>query len=168
MMWIAIGTVMVSLALSYAWWTRVRVINFRQDVFDIRDELFDRAMELGALDDGAYKAARNHLNSAANTMEMVTVWGVAYYVRHVGVVTTAKEMATKNAPLQEAICNAMEALAVRLTRYLVGETLAGRLVTLRVSQKRVLLWARRWVQSEEADRVPDVDPNSSPSGPAIC
>lgn len=52
----------ISLALTYAWWTRYRVIALRQDLFSLRDELWDLMRAEGKLDHPAHRALRDHLN----------------------------------------------------------------------------------------------------------
>ena len=36
--------------IYYAWWTKIRVVKLRQDIFDKRDELFDLAINVQASD----------------------------------------------------------------------------------------------------------------------
>jgi hypothetical protein len=33
MIWIFVGTLLISLSLAYAWWVKVRIICLRQDIF---------------------------------------------------------------------------------------------------------------------------------------
>jgi hypothetical protein len=42
-------------------------------IFDIRDELFDTALELNAFDDPAYQQIREHLNHVASTAGLISV-----------------------------------------------------------------------------------------------
>lgn len=158
---IAVGAVIISLALSYAWWTKVRVINFRQDVFDIRDELFARAMELKAFDDPAYRATREHLNRLAVSADYATVSVIAYLM-HKGLSDGLKDRTrTSNPPLQAAIDASLEATAKRLAHLLVYETATGWLVMVmstparlrEVAFQQTLCWTRRWILSEESEGI---------------
>lgn len=158
---IGAGTLMISLALSYAWWIRVRIINFRQDVFDVRDDLFVRAMELHAFEDSAYRATRDHLNKVAASADHATISVIAYLM-HKGLTGSLKDRTrTSNEALQVAIDDAIEATATRLAHLLVYETATGWLVMVmstparlhKVAFEQTVRWTRRWILSDESEQV---------------
>ena len=62
--WILIGALVLSVSVSYGLWAKLRIVLLRQDLFVIRDRLWDRAGELSGFDDPAYRHARKHLNDA--------------------------------------------------------------------------------------------------------
>ena len=125
MLLIFVGMMIVSCALSYAWWCKVRVVQLRQDLFDLRDALFDAASDIGALDDPAYRAARRHFNAIARTAEHITI-PVLAFVLHRGV--SRNEMLKSDNPrLQEEIDRALDSCADRLRAYLLKDTFTGRI-----------------------------------------
>src|SRR5688572_25994356 len=60
----------LSVVISYAWWVRFRVWILRQDLFAIRDELWDRMHELGLLHHPDHVRTRTELNAM--------IWGGPY------------------------------------------------------------------------------------------
>lgn len=121
------GPLLISLAVSYAWWSKVRVIRIRQDIFDKRDELFDLAVELNGLDDPAYRFARDHLNALAATVESLSLPALFF---------VAAEMCGDDAPsttrprhadprMDEKIVATMGWCSTRIMRYLLRETASG-------------------------------------------
>src|SRR5438105_14932017 len=63
----------LSACITYAWWTVVRVIRLRQDLFEIRDELFDDVAGIGQLCHPAYKHARDQFNGILHLAEMLCI-----------------------------------------------------------------------------------------------
>ena len=125
-----IGAFIVSAALSYAWWIKVRVIDLRQDIFDIRDELFDQAVERGWLSDPAYRAARTRLNSMAANAHTLSVPVLDFLARRVesNTHTDIKEeenVGTSDEELRGAIHDCKYRVAERLNKYIFRETLCG-------------------------------------------
>lgn len=57
------GLVGLSFVITYAWWCRFRVWVLRQDLFEIRDRLWDEAMRCGFIDDPAHRDARDAINA---------------------------------------------------------------------------------------------------------
>jgi hypothetical protein len=162
MIWLFVGVLLVSLSLAYAWWTRVRVINLRQDIFDLRDELFVSAMALDQLDDPAHTSARDHLNAVAMTADFLTIPLLAYLL-HAGV--GAKQVVrSQKHELQRAIDDALEHCASRIAFYLTHETFTGivilpllRIVRLtgvvHVQTKR---WIMRWLVSSSPEELESI------------
>ena len=126
MVLIIVGMLAVSLALSYAWWCKVRVIRLRQDLFDMRDALFDAALEIGCLDDPAYRAVRRHFNAIAGTAGFITI-PVFVFLLHRGVVKN-QLLNSENSQMQKVIDSALESCANRVIVYLLKETFTGAIV----------------------------------------
>ncbi|MEQ8848105.1 MAG: hypothetical protein RIC11_10180 [Botrimarina sp.] len=59
-----LGTFGLTLSVSYLIWCRVRITVVRQELFEVRDRLWDEARDIGALNDPAYLYARDRLNDA--------------------------------------------------------------------------------------------------------
>src|SRR5205809_877952 len=56
-------TVLLSLVITYAWWAYFRVWILRQDLFEIRDRLWDTAHEKGLLWNPDYLNTRDGINA---------------------------------------------------------------------------------------------------------
>lgn len=61
---LAAASCLICTAIAYAWWCVARVTFLREELFAIRDQLWNTAQRLQAFDDPAYQAARNHLNAS--------------------------------------------------------------------------------------------------------
>lgn len=70
---VAAGSAVVGLALGYAWWSKIRITLFREDLFLIRDRMWDQARDLGALDDPKYQYTRELLNSCISAASYVSL-----------------------------------------------------------------------------------------------
>lgn len=154
---IFMGMVAISLALSYAWWCRIRVINLRQDIYDLRDSLFDAAVELEVLDDPAYQATRLHFNSIAKYADAITL-PVLAYVYHLGLPENVR-LKSKNPLLQQKIDATIDICAERLKGYLLRETFTGRVVLplMRLARVGTVLevLAKRWLVRLVASDAPE-------------
>jgi len=58
-----LGVLLLTFVCSYAAWTKFRVVRLRQDLFGIRNRLWDRMRELGSFDDPAHLATRERINA---------------------------------------------------------------------------------------------------------
>jgi len=161
MLSLSVGMVLASLVVTYAWWVKIRIINLRQDIFDIRDGLFDRALHLQALSDPAYRETRDHLNTVASTVHCLSLM-VIFYSLGRGVLASAEgRFKTENAQLQAAIDDALESSSLRVARYLLRETLMGVVCEIMafpnrlrdVAESQLLRWSRRWVYSQSPDEI---------------
>lgn len=162
---VVVGTTMLSAALAYAWWCRIRVVALRQDIFDLRDGLYDVALAESIFDDPAYRSAREHLNRVANVSDSITI-PVLVFVLHRGV-TELPRPRSRNDRMEQAIELAMRQCVERIMRFLWHQTFTGwiarpilRLVhigTLVESQTR--RWTDRWLKSTVAEDL---------SAPRLC
>ena len=57
-----VGFIGLSCTISYMWWAKIRVWMLRQDLFLIRDALFDKAREKDFFDHQHYKSTREAIN----------------------------------------------------------------------------------------------------------
>ena len=162
MVWLVAGMLIVSLSLSYAWWVKVRVVCLRQDIYDLRDRLFDRASDMRVLDDPAYLDVREHLNAVAASAEMITVPVLAFLL-HNGV-QGKPFVKSGNAELQKVIDETIELCVCRIVHYLRWETFTGiiilpivlfdRLGT--ILEDQALKWVRRWLFSRSPEEIESV------------
>ena len=125
-----IGMLTVSFALTYAWWCKVRVIRLRQDIFDRRDELFDLAAKLAGHSDPAYKDARRQLNTIASVADTISIPVFLYWIYR-GERTKREVHQHADPQMQAAIDEALMWCAERVARYLLRETLDGVFLMLR-------------------------------------
>jgi len=158
---LSIGMVLASLSITYAWWVRIRVINLRQDIYDIRDRLFDKALALESLSDPAYREAREHLNKVAAIVNRLSLMVLAFVLGQGRSEPMGDRFKTSNFELQHAINESLEASSSRLAHYLFRETLTGAFCSLLLIRTRVsdvveaqlLKWSRRWVYSQSPDEM---------------
>jgi len=67
---------LLSLAIAYAWWVRFRVWMLREDLFSIRDQLWDTMLEEGTLDDPEHRRVRDEINALIRIAPLFSVWTV--------------------------------------------------------------------------------------------
>ena len=67
------GSMLASCAVAYAIWSGARATFLRQDLFTIRDRLWDEARKRGRFDDPAYLSARKHINGLIRFAETISV-----------------------------------------------------------------------------------------------
>ncbi len=118
------GSLFASLAISYAWWCKIRIVNLRQSLFDERDRLYDCALRLHAFNDPAYKNTREHINQLAKNVEFVTIPIFAFLMtRHVGHRTHLSR--TDNRELQNEIEHTLKKCSETISHYLLYHTATG-------------------------------------------
>lgn len=116
----ATGTFLISVAVVYTAWSHVRLIFFRQDLFQVRDRLWDKARELNAFSDPAYVEARQKINdciAAANWINAPAVLPPAESLPHY--------FTTENRDMRKAVQAAHRELTRRILRYVLLERASG-------------------------------------------
>ena len=162
MIWLTFGVLLISFVTTHAWWSIVRVVRLRQDVFDIRDHLFDVAHETNTFSDPAYRDARHHLNSIARIAESINLYMLGYLL-HANVEHRERPQ-SDNLVLRKAIDASLEACTERIKNYLLRETFTGLIAmpftrTIRMTglvEEQLQKWVRRWLTSsapESLDRA---------------
>lgn len=120
------GSAIVSLAIAYAWWSHVRVTFLREELFAIRDRLWDNARELDALQDRAYQQARNHLNAGIGIAGLYSIRTLRKWERSpIAQQIPLDRCQSSNTPLQEAIDAAYKESGARVVRYVVFYSASG-------------------------------------------
>lgn len=131
-----LGTTIISLAVTYAWWVRIRVTRLRQDLFEIRDALFIQAAKWGEFDDPGYRATREYINGLASQANTITLPTLMYFI---AVGKNDDQSASEGEPLfphaastrmERASQAALAEVSARLVDYLLRETLTGWAVML--------------------------------------
>ncbi len=153
MIWLTFGVLTISFVTTHAWWSKVRVVRLRQDIFDIRDALFDVAGKVQAFGDPAYRDARRQLNSVARIADAINVHTLAYFLS--ANVPQRERLRSNCAELQKAIDNGLEECTDRISSYLRYETFTGLVVipfahTIRMTallELQLTRWIRRWLIS---------------------
>lgn len=159
-----LGCSLMSLGVSYAWWLKVRVIWLRQDIYDLRDELFMESVRLDRVDDAGARAAREHLNTLARISPIISIPLIANAIQ-LGVSRECPVPKSSHSDLNTAITTAMEQADRRLARYLLKHTLSGlvifpttRFFSMTWVEDKFVAWVRLWRAStaaEDAVRVLD-------------
>ena len=75
-----IGIAVVSLSVNYAIWSKVRVTFLREDLFRVRDELWDKMRELDSLDHPAHVVHRDFLNSCIRVAHLISVPTILHFL----------------------------------------------------------------------------------------
>jgi hypothetical protein len=126
-----LGVFLVSFVVTWVWWVKVRVIFLQEELFIIRNRLWDHAKELNAFDDKAYKHARSHLNRCIKAAGFIDLSTVEYVAKNCADMEWPAPPSTKNTLLAEAIGSAYRESAIRIRNYLLLDTFPGRLYLLR-------------------------------------
>lgn len=64
---------LLSFTLTYAWWIRFRVWMLREDLFDIRDTLWDTMQAAGQLDDPEHRRVRDEINALIRVAPLISM-----------------------------------------------------------------------------------------------
>lgn len=149
----------LSSGISYGFWVVLRVAKLRQDLFIIRDRLFDLAAGYNRLSDPAYLEFRASINGVIRGAGMLSISTVActfvYATKRDGPVRTDFE------PLQNELDQANGEVSRRVISYILNETASGwiaRLIVLGVSPIRLMSIAAKAVRVERFKGIP-VDRN---------
>ena len=151
MIWIVLFglfTFFASSGFAYLWWVKVREMRLRQNIFAIRDDLFDAAVANGWLDDPGYRAFRAHLNSLLQFAHHLSVPALI----HLSSVPLPDEPFPKSANkrIQKAIDQATHDVTTRIVHFVRFETAIGLLVEL---AQRTAQWARAAEEEQISTRI---------------
>ncbi len=116
-----IGCFGISTVITYAWWTKIRVWALRQDLFQIRDRLWDQMRVRGELDDPAHREFREGINSLIRLAPFLSLMTVARIVLDRD---EFKPLLARNKDAT-AIQQARHDVFYRVTRYLLVESISG-------------------------------------------
>lgn len=127
MIFLNIGVLLVSLGLTYALFVRLRVVCLRQDIYDLRDKLFDEVVASDGCSDPAYVQARKLLNGLAVSADMLSLPLVFQCSFMSGDEVTL--LKSENLHIQSAIDSILEQATVRVFKYLKRQTATGWLMS---------------------------------------
>lgn len=124
---VIIGSLIFSLGITYFWWVKFRIWRLREDLFVIRDELWDRARAGGNLDNESHRQFRDVMNSLIRIAPDLTFFTL---IRIQLVSDSSQEV-----PLSDQLTEVEEArrkVITRLDRYLLRETLVGFMASIAI------------------------------------
>jgi hypothetical protein len=144
----------LSATITYVFWVRLRIWLLRQDLFNIRDELWQKMRDGGTLNDEHYLATREAFNATiriAPWLSFIVLGRILFsgvHHRHHGKVL-------------EAVIDARRQAIDRLLKYMLFETATGWLVVSVASlhfvksmvEKQLRGWIARLLDSEELRRM---------------
>ena len=119
-----IGCLLLSLSLTYLWWVRLRVVMLREDLFVLRDNLFDQAVARDRLNDPGYVDARRKINSLIRFAHLWS-WPVFFSVilRHR---SSSTRVESDDPAFNELLEASLHSASTRFVQYLLRDTLTGR------------------------------------------
>jgi len=149
-------SVLLSVIATYAWWVHFRVWIFRQDLFLIRDRLWDQALLAGELDNPHHRAARDALNGFIRLAPYLSVSSLAMFLLSEEKGAGSAGVASAGAA-PKAVEDARLALIRRIRRFLLAETITGicgcvilgLMVSPKMAMKQVNKWVSQIVDSKE-------------------
>ena len=112
-------TAVISSVLTYAWWIHFRVWMLRQDLFEIRDDLWDEMSEKGELDDPAHRETREGINSMIRFSPYLSIRTLIL------IATDGAENVQQSTDLPQAVVEARKAVFNRIMRFMLLETVTG-------------------------------------------
>lgn len=138
---VILGTTLIAAGVGYAWWTRLRVWMLRQDLFAIRDALWDSMRAKGELDDPAHRECREGINAMirlAPYLSLISVWRILAIGIHA-------RMSPMEADIPTEVEEARNRVFIRIARYLLYWTLMGWVAVMILSTFRSLRLANAWL-----------------------
>ena len=151
MIWIilfGVFTFLASSGIAYLWWVKAREMRLRQDIFVIRDDLFDAAVDNDWLDDPCYRAFRTYLNSLLAFAHHLSVPALI----HLSELPLPDEPFPEsgNKRIQKAVQKATQDVSARVIRFVRFETAIGLLVE---AASRMVRWAKAADEEQIAARI---------------
>jgi hypothetical protein len=116
-----LGVVMLSSGISYACWVKFRVWRLRQDLFSIRDELWDRMRACGDLGEPGHRALREFINSLIR----VAPWISPFTVLRAIVEEIPPDSSLTDEESVKLVTDVKKKVIARVATYLFFETLTG-------------------------------------------
>ena len=110
----------LSLSISYLWWVWWRVWIFRQDLFVIRDRLWDAVRAGGLLDDPAHRECRQDINAMIRLAPVLSLFTFLELFEFV-----EGESASRKSVVPEAVTEARTAVYLRTFHFLFLESFSG-------------------------------------------
>lgn len=118
-----LGCFGLSLVISYLMWCRIRLWSYRQDLFAIRDELWDAMRAKGTLDLPEHRDLRDAINSLVRLAPYLSLPTIAYAIFHGR--KSLEPFFAPTSPNVEIIEFKLAALS-RTVKFLLCDSLTGR------------------------------------------
>jgi hypothetical protein len=118
--WLILGCLGLSATVTYAWWSNLRVWFLRQDLFTIRDELWDAMRARGMLDSSAHRECRESINAIIRLAQFLSLSTV---FRLFTIEVDRRESSPDSMPPE--VLEARKRVFRRICRYLLFESLTG-------------------------------------------
>lgn len=125
-----LSATLLSCAITYVWWTVIRITELREDLFTIRDSLFDTASSLNTFDDPAYRAARVQLDGLIRLADGLSLPILIYLIALTEREQPQSPPHSNNVQLQKAIDSARGAAVARIVRFVTRHSLLGQAIGL--------------------------------------
>ena len=151
-----IGSLLIGAAVAYAMWLDFRVIRYRQDVFKIRDAMWDRMRERGDLELHDHQVARMAINATIRYAPQMSFLSIG--------AALGNGVRRIDSPIQDAeIQDFVDQTAARTTDYVFRESLFGwvfipvlkfmililNIIPERAATEQGNSWTRRFLMSDD-------------------
>ena len=118
------GMIGLSLLTSYVLWTWAGVWITRQELFAVRDALWDEMRRSGELDDQSHRDCRDRINVMIRIVPMLSVAFVAHVLfRNMGSADVAQNMPA-------SVIKAKRRMAVAVANHILKYTVTGRIMLI--------------------------------------
>lgn len=155
---IFVGSLGLSSAICYAWWSYCRTIFFRQRLFSIRAELWSDAHALVALSDPGYVQSRDRLNVFIRVAETFNLKTISYISKN-HLEGGSSEITCNDSKVQAVVDSANRKAIEQVLIFMLLHRLSGWLFLIRSaletitknSSAKVLLLYRdllKWLRSD--------------------
>jgi len=159
---VAIGSLLLSGLIAYAWWSKTRVWVFRQSLFSIRNRLRDEMAKSGQLDLQDYKRCRSLINAMigfAPALSWWTIWTIVLHEDDLTPTHRGKQFQAENLP--QPVKDAMREVEQCVLQYLFRWTLLGWFIggllaivgNLGSLKSRIGAAVKAFSRSEEAGKI---------------
>lgn len=126
LLWLFAGSSLVCGGVAYAWWSKLKPLFLREDLFIIRNKLWDVAFKNNGLDDAAYRQARAHLNALIRTASLFSILSLYSAVKATkGRTISSSRTKSGNVVLQAAIDKAYDESANSVVKYVMYRSAFG-------------------------------------------
>jgi hypothetical protein len=134
---ILLGMLLISSSLTYLWWMKFRVWKLRQQLFAVRDRLWDAMQSIDQLEHPAHRKVREGINDWIRLVPSLSVWMILQLL-----VEDPDRITLEDGPPQ--VAKAKHDATQRIVSYLLLETFSGWLVMAYMTCGLFLVeWPRR-------------------------
>lgn len=154
-----VGVAIMAIGVGFAWWVKLRVVWLRQDIYDLRDELFMESVRRDCVTDPSGEAARGHLNALAQIAPYLSIQFIGYLI-HFELLEACQLPKSADPAFDDVIESIMRRADARIERYLFRETATGllllplsRLISMAWIEEKIVRWIREWRRSSAAEKT---------------